>query len=61
MHDTTERPKGMEAGFVRLGGTSRERIVLEAAKILAEGSWINPAAPASTATGMAAQPGASWK
>ncbi|HOT97637.1 MAG TPA: UDP-N-acetylglucosamine 2-epimerase (non-hydrolyzing) [bacterium] len=42
MRDTTERPEGVEAGVARLVGTSRERIVLGAAKVLEEGSWISP-------------------
>ncbi len=41
MRDTTERPEGVEAGVARLVGTSRERIVLEAAKVLENGPWID--------------------
>ncbi len=41
MRDTTERPEGVEAGVARLVGTSRVRIVLEAAQVLENGSWID--------------------
>jgi UDP-N-acetylglucosamine 2-epimerase (non-hydrolysing) len=34
MRDTTERPEGVEAGTARLVGTSRERIVSEAERLL---------------------------
>lgn len=34
MRDTTERPEGVEAGVVRLVGTSRERIVAETTRLL---------------------------
>lgn len=34
MRDTTERPEGVEAGLVRLVGTSRERIVSESQAVL---------------------------
>jgi UDP-N-acetylglucosamine 2-epimerase len=34
MRDTTERPEGVEAGVVRLVGTSRRRIVGEATRLL---------------------------
>jgi UDP-N-acetylglucosamine 2-epimerase len=34
MRDTTERPEGVEAGVVRLVGTSRRRIVGEASRLL---------------------------
>jgi UDP-N-acetylglucosamine 2-epimerase len=34
MRDTTERPEGVEAGVVRLVGTSRERIVNESSAVL---------------------------
>ncbi len=34
MRDTTERPEGVEAGFVRLVGTQRSRIVREAQRLL---------------------------
>lgn len=34
MRDTTERPEGVESGFVRLVGTQRERIVREAQELL---------------------------
>jgi UDP-N-acetylglucosamine 2-epimerase len=40
MRDTTERPEGVEAGVARLVGTSRARIVAEAAEVLEQGSWI---------------------
>lgn len=36
MRETTERPEGVEAGVVRLVGTSRERIVSEASRLLAD-------------------------
>ncbi len=36
MRDTTERPEGVEAGVARLVGTSRQRIVAEASRVLAE-------------------------
>jgi UDP-N-acetylglucosamine 2-epimerase len=34
MRDTTERPEGVDAGVVRLVGTSRRRIVVEASRLL---------------------------
>jgi UDP-N-acetylglucosamine 2-epimerase (non-hydrolysing) len=34
MRETTERPEGVEAGFVRLVGTSRERILAETRRVL---------------------------
>jgi UDP-N-acetylglucosamine 2-epimerase (non-hydrolysing) len=46
MRDTTERPEGVEAGVVRLVGTSRERIVEEAQLLLR-----NSAAHRAMATG----------
>jgi UDP-N-acetylglucosamine 2-epimerase (non-hydrolysing) len=45
MRETTERPEGIEAGVVRLVGTSRERIVAEARLLLSD-----PAAHAAMAT-----------
>lgn len=45
MRDTTERPEGIEAGVVKLAGTSRERIVSEARRLLTD-----PAAHARMAT-----------
>ena len=36
MREKTERPEGVEAGVVRLVGTDRRRIVLEATEILAD-------------------------
>ena len=36
MRDTTERPEAVRAGNVRLVGTSRERIVAEATKLLSD-------------------------
>jgi UDP-N-acetylglucosamine 2-epimerase len=45
MRDTTERPEGIEAGVVRLVGTSRERIVREARVLLSD-----PVAHAAMAT-----------
>ena len=36
MRDTTERPEGVEAGVVKLVGTSRERIVEEASRLLCD-------------------------
>lgn len=36
MRDTTERPEGIEAGVVQLVGTSRERIVSEARRLLSD-------------------------
>ncbi|HEV2405328.1 MAG TPA: UDP-N-acetylglucosamine 2-epimerase (non-hydrolyzing) [Ktedonobacterales bacterium] len=45
MRETTERPEGIEAGVVKLVGTSRERIVAEARALLSD-----PAAHAAMAT-----------
>ncbi len=45
MRDTTERPEGIEAGVVRLVGTSREHIVSEARLLLSD-----PLAHAAMAT-----------
>ncbi len=45
MRETTERPEGIEAGVVRLVGTSRARIVSEARRLLRD-----PAAHAEMAT-----------
>ena len=45
MRETTERPEGIEAGVVKLVGTSRERIVTEARLLLTD-----PAAHARMAT-----------
>jgi UDP-N-acetylglucosamine 2-epimerase (non-hydrolysing) len=45
MRETTERPEGIEAGVVRLVGTSRERIVAEARRLLSD-----PAEHAAMAT-----------
>jgi UDP-N-acetylglucosamine 2-epimerase len=40
MRDTTERPEGVDAGVVKLVGTSSERIVQEAARLLEdEQAW----------------------
>lgn len=36
MRDTTERPEGIEAGMVRLVGTSRDRIVAETDRLLSD-------------------------
>jgi UDP-N-acetylglucosamine 2-epimerase (non-hydrolysing) len=36
MRDTTERPEGVEAGVVKLVGTSRRRIVEEATRLLTD-------------------------
>lgn len=36
LRETTERPEGIEAGVARLVGTSRERIVAEASRLLAD-------------------------
>ena len=36
MRDTTERPEAVEAGTVRLVGTSRARIVAEATRLLTD-------------------------
>ncbi len=36
LRDTTERPEGVAAGVVRLVGTDRERVVAEAARLLAD-------------------------
>jgi UDP-N-acetylglucosamine 2-epimerase (hydrolysing) len=36
MRDTTERPEGVEAGTARLVGTSRERIIAEAERLLGD-------------------------
>jgi UDP-N-acetylglucosamine 2-epimerase (non-hydrolysing) len=46
MRDTTERPEGVATGMVRLVGTSRERIVAEAERLLS-----HPAAHAEMARG----------
>ncbi len=46
MRETTERPEGVDAGVVKLVGTSRARIVEEAARLLRD-----PAAHAAMATG----------
>ena len=45
MRETTERPEGIDAGVVKLVGTSRERIVSEARRLLSD-----PAAHARMAT-----------
>jgi UDP-N-acetylglucosamine 2-epimerase (non-hydrolysing) len=36
MRETTERPEGIDAGVVKLVGTSKERIVAEATNILTD-------------------------
>lgn len=36
MRETTERPEGVAAGVVRLVGTSRERVVAEASRLLSD-------------------------
>ncbi|MCY1370072.1 UDP-N-acetylglucosamine 2-epimerase [compost metagenome] len=36
MRDTTERPEAVEAGTVKLVGTSREKIVAEARRLLVD-------------------------
>jgi len=43
MRDTTERPEGVEAGFVRLVGTARDQIIREAAQVLDHGSFVDSA------------------
>ena len=47
MRDKTERPEGVEAGVVKLVGTTRETIVNEATRLLTD-----PAAHAAMATGV---------
>lgn len=39
MRETTERPEALEAGTVKLVGTSRERIVTEAERLLTDSSY----------------------
>jgi UDP-N-acetylglucosamine 2-epimerase (non-hydrolysing) len=42
LRDTTERPEGVEAGFVRLVGTDCCRIIQEAGQVLDHGSFVDP-------------------
>lgn len=47
MRETTERPEGVDAGVVKLVGTSKERIIAESSRLLRD-----PAAHAAMATGV---------
>jgi UDP-N-acetylglucosamine 2-epimerase len=55
MRETTERPEGVEAGLVRLVGTSRERIVSEASAALGTPPEARRGGPNPYGDGMAAK------
>jgi UDP-N-acetylglucosamine 2-epimerase (non-hydrolysing) len=56
MRETTERPEGVEAGFARLVGTSRERIVNEATAVISgHGGFAPHSGPSPYGDGHAAE------
>jgi len=42
MRDKTERPEGVEEGFAKLVGTTRQSIVEQTACVLDHGSFVSP-------------------